>query len=305
MSKKAPLIPDLLRRYCDAVVVGDATEARQVVDEAVARGVPPRSVYLSILVESQRVVGTLWHQGKLSVALEHVASNITISEMGRIRGVLKRRPSLGKRAVVSCVQGDNHLIGARVIADFLYFDGWDVDFLGIDTPTEELKQFVKDRKSDLVGLSCSTTDLLTVLQDAAKGVKEVDPRIRVLAGGAAISQDRAAQLKGDGIDEVGFSVDDSCDKARQLVGLPLVATNLEQVLKEIGERLTFHRKARRFSQQQVAELSGLDRAYISAVEHGKHNLTLGALIKLADALEVGIEEVILGGASDNGPKSKA
>jgi cobalamin-dependent methionine synthase I len=225
--------------------------------------------------------------------------------MGRIRGVLKRRPSLGKRAVVSCVQGDNHLIGARVIADFLYFDGWDVDFLGIDTPTEDLKQFVKDRKSDLVGLSCSTTDLLTVLHDAAKGVKEVDPRIRVLAGGAAISQDRAAQLKGDGIDEVGFSVDDSCDKARQLVGLPLVATNLEQVLKEIGERLTFHRKARRFTQQQVAELSGLDRAYISAVEHGKHNLTLGALIKLADALEVGIEEVILGGASDNGPKSKA
>lgn len=119
--KKTPHIGDLLRRYCDAVVVGDATEARQVVDEAVARGVPPRTVYLSILVESQKVVGTLWHQGKLSVALEHVASNITIAEMGRLRAVLKRRPSLGKRAAVCCVEGDNHIIGARVIADFLFF----------------------------------------------------------------------------------------------------------------------------------------------------------------------------------------
>lgn len=305
MAKNAPLIPDLLRRYCDAVVVGDAAEARQIVDEAVARGVPPRSVYLSILVESQRVVGILWHQGKLSVALEHVASNITIAEMGRIRGVLKRRPSLGKRAVVSCVQGDNHLIGARVIADFLYFDGWDVDFLGIDTPTDELKDFVKERRCDLVGLSCSTSDLISVLRDAALSVKEVEPRVRVLAGGAALSPERALELKGSGVDEVGFSVDDACEKARQLVGLPLAATNLEQVLKEIGERLTFHRKARRYSQQQVAEASGLDRAYISAVEHGKHNLTLGALIKLADALEVGIEEVILGGSSGNGPQSKS
>jgi transcriptional regulator with XRE-family HTH domain len=51
------------------------------------------------------------------------------------------------------------------------------------------------------------------------------------------------------------------------------------------------------SQQQVAEASGLDRAYISAVEHGKHNLTMGALLKLADALEIGIEELVI----DNAP----
>lgn len=293
MSKNAPPVPDLLQRYCDAIVVGDAVEARQVVDEAVARGVPPRTVYVSILVESQRIVGTLWHQGKLSVALEHVASNITIGELGRIRSVVKRRPTLGKRVAVSCVQGDNHLIGARVIADFLFFDGWEVDFLGIDTPIDELARFVRDRRCDLVGLSCSTTDLLPVLEKAARAVKEVDPRVRVLAGGAAISRERATSLKGCGIDDVGFSVDDGCEKARQLVGLPLVATNLEQLLKEIGSRITFHRKSRRFSQQQVADASGLDRAYISAVEHGKHNLTLGALIKLADALEIGIEELIL------------
>lgn len=293
MSKKAPHITELLRRYCDAVVVGDATEARHVVDEAVARGVPPRTVYLSILVESQRVVGTLWHQGKLSVALEHVASHITIAEMGRIRSVLKRRPPLGKRVAVSCVQGDNHLVGARVIADFLYFDGWEVDFLGIDTPTEALVSFVKDRRCDLVGLSCTTIDLIPNLKVAAAAVKDAEPRVRVLAGGAAIEQSMVSELMEAGVDEIGFSVEDACDKARRLVGLPLAATNLDQLLKEIGHRLVFYRKSRRLSQQQVADMSGLDRAYISAVEHGKHNLTLGALLKLADALEVTMQELIL------------
>lgn len=293
MSKKAPHVSELLRRYSDAVVSGDATEARHVVDEAIARGVSPRTVYLSVLVESQKVVGMLWHQGKLSVALEHVASNITIAEMGRIRSVLKRRPSLGKRAAVSCVEGDNHIVGARVVADFLFFDGWEVDFLGIDTPTEDLASFVRERRCDLVGLSCSTIGVISNLKAAAKAVKTVDPRIRVLVGGAAIGRDVIPGLMEAGVDEIGFSVEDACEKARHLVGLPLAATNLEQLLKEIGNRLVFHRKARRLSQQQVADMSGLDRAYISAVEHGKHNLTLGALLKLADALEVSMEELIL------------
>lgn len=176
---------------------------------------------------------------------------------------------------------------------FFFFDGWEVDFLGIDTPTEALASFIKERRCDLVGLSCSTIEVIPNLKVAAAAVKEVDARVRVLAGGAAIGQAIVPALIEAGVDEIGFSVEDACEKARHLVGLPLAATNLEQLLKEIGNRLVFHRKSRRLSQQQVADLSGLDRAYISAVEHGKHNLTLGALLKLADALEVSMEELIL------------
>jgi transcriptional regulator with XRE-family HTH domain len=52
------------------------------------------------------------------------------------------------------------------------------------------------------------------------------------------------------------------------------------------------------SQQDVALGSGLERAYISAIEHGKHNITLGAVMKLSDALRVPFEELLVGGAED-------
>ena len=42
--------------------------------------------------------------------------------------------SLGARAVATPVEDDQRFIGARMVADFLAMDGWDVDFLGNGTP---------------------------------------------------------------------------------------------------------------------------------------------------------------------------
>ena len=63
------------------------------------------------------------------------------------------RTGLGVRAVVTPVEGDQHYLGARMIADFLAMDGWEVDFLGSGTPGKDLAEFVRQRKADLVALS--------------------------------------------------------------------------------------------------------------------------------------------------------
>jgi methanogenic corrinoid protein MtbC1/DNA-binding XRE family transcriptional regulator len=296
MADKNIHIADLQKRYLQAALSGDSSQAKVAIDEALARGIKPKQVYLAILVESQRQVGELWHLRQVSVAGEHLASNITIAEMSRLRELLKRRPSLQRRAVVSCVEGDTHLIGARIVADFLFADGWEVDFLGIDTPAESLSSFVMERKPDLVGLSCASTLTLEKLYKTARLLKVVSPEVKLLVGGQVFVSARPESLPKE-IDAIATTIDEACEKARSLVGIPSSATSLDQVLKEIGTRISVNRKARRMSQQQVAEASGLDRAYISAVEHGKHNLTMGALLKLADALEIGIEELVI----DNAP----
>jgi len=46
------------------------------------------------------------------------------------------------------------------------------------------------------------------------------------------------------------------------------------------------------NQGELAERAGVDRAYISLVENGKQNLTMSALVKLADALSVPVASII-------------
>ena len=46
------------------------------------------------------------------------------------------------------------------------------------------------------------------------------------------------------------------------------------------------------NQQELADASGLDRTYISLVEHGKRNLSIGAVLKIANALEVPLGDLL-------------
>lgn len=55
---------------------------------------------------------------------------------------------------------------------------------------------------------------------------------------------------------------------------------------EFGKRLRALRRERSLSQEQLAELSGLDRTYISSAEIGKRNVTLQTINILAEALGV-------------------
>ena len=83
-------------------------------------------------------------------------------------------------------------------------------------------------------------------------------------------------------------------EARKAVGVPGTANALFQTLGEIGGRIHHYRKSQKMSQEKLAAGSGLDRAYISSVENGKQNVTIGALLKLSDALGIDLSELIRG-----------
>ncbi|REG94310.1 helix-turn-helix domain-containing protein [Algoriphagus antarcticus] len=62
------------------------------------------------------------------------------------------------------------------------------------------------------------------------------------------------------------------------------------IKKEFGKRLNQLRKDRKMSQEKLAELSELNRPYISAIEQGKRNVSLEVISKLAQALDIEIKQ---------------
>lgn len=67
------------------------------------------------------------------------------------------------------------------------------------------------------------------------------------------------------------------------------------ILITFGSRVRELREAKGMSQEQLADVSGLDRTYISGIERGKRNVGLHNIEVLAKALGVTITE-LFGGA---------
>ena len=85
-----------------------------------------RTCTCEVLQPAMREVGHRWAMGQLNVAEEHYATAIAQSILDGLSRQLHRAPRDGRLAVVSGTPGEQHVLGARMVADFLEADGWEV-----------------------------------------------------------------------------------------------------------------------------------------------------------------------------------
>lgn len=286
---------------------GDAERAGAIVDHAWTSGWSVEQIYLHVLAPAQTGIGTRWRRRRLSVADEHLATEITLGQMERLRGHFVPRSAPDRHAIVACVEGEGHAIGARMLADFLLIDGWAVDYLGASTPLGDLVELVSRRRPHLVALSVTQTEHLPAVSAAASALRSLSPGPKILAGGAALrGQPRAsARLGTDGVAADALS---GMHEARRLIALaPAVGAPGEDYFQRLGRWVQELRSGKDWTQQQLAEAAGLDRTYISGLERGKQNPTLGALLRLTRALEVSLDRLVVPGdeAADGRARRRA
>jgi DNA-binding XRE family transcriptional regulator len=189
------------------------------------------------------------------------------------------------------VEGELHFIGARMVADFFLADGWDVDFLGPSTPGPDLVELVRRRSVDLVAISTTSEDCLPRLEWTVASLATLANPPKILLGGTAVenSPDLAVEV---GADAVAQNLQGAVLEGRRLIGIAKEPVSLNDHLQNLGRKVQEIRRDLGWNQQQLADSADLDRTYISAVEHGKQNLTLGAIVKLADGLGVELMQLL-------------
>lgn len=208
----------LVDRYLAAQLAGDRRAAlRIVLDEALVAGVSVPDVYLKIIQPAQYGIGHLWEQNRIGVAEEHLATAISQLVLAHLYPLLPRAPDNGKRALVACVAGELHDMGARITADFFEMAGFGVRFLGADVPTESLIAMAREERPDLLVLSTTMTFNLPGLREAVVRAREaVGDRLRLGAGGHALdwAPGLGEQL---GVEIAGQEIGDMVAAARRLL----------------------------------------------------------------------------------------
>ena len=284
-------IEQLKNKYLDAIVAGNHAQAHALMNEATINRVSISQLYVEVLAPAQIAVGEMWHAGLLNIAQEHLATSITTGVMETFRHEMKPREHLGVRAAIAVLEGEHHTIGARMFADLLIIDGWTVDVLTDPTPIPDLIDFIRVRGVDLLALSCTLSGTQTKAKQIIQKVREQGLSVKVLVGGLALENENTDSLMA-GIKYIAKDAVDGIKEARQMVGLAKEKIDFETHLAEIGVQIRAVRTELQMTQQELADQCGLDRTYISMVENGKQNLTLGALFKIAEALEIPLSSLI-------------
>lgn len=281
--------------YAKALTDGDTVASSRVIDELVTRRCSLGEIYSQVIAPSLVTVGDLWCSKDISVAQEHLATQIVLSHLDRLGSMLAWRDRrFSYRILIACVEGERHWLGARMFADLCSSHGWTVEFLGPDVPDGDLMDIVKKRAPHMVALSAT---MAPGLEHARHLVGELSALLsppRIILGGHAITNRPSARAVAGAV--VARNVIDGLEMSLEFLRANRPKAVLREYLLALGRRVRALRLRKAWTQEQLAEAARVTRVCIVAVEGGKQNVSMDIVIRLANALGVLPEGIM---ADDN------
>lgn len=139
-------------------------------------------------------IGEHWSTNKISIATEHVASNIaqTLVKiiMDRVSG------SANKKKILICVPlGEEHHLGCDVLETYLSIKGFKIYNMGTSLPTESIMSFIEYNRPDIIFISITLQDNISAGQRLVKKIKE-EYKIPILIGGYAMQSEKMPKFDG-------------------------------------------------------------------------------------------------------------
>ena len=272
-----------------ALVHGHYKQANIISRTIINQQWSPAVIYLDLIRTTLNHIGNLWHEGKILISEEHRATQFCLLLMDRVRNNFRLPQPNGLKISITAIEDDKHVMGTYMAADFFRWDGWNVELLGSSIPNNDLIMYIKSSKPDFVLLSSTYPKSTEKLIDAVNSIRTLDKSINILVGGPG-----AHKLKGNNDLIDGFAEDplQATYLANSLVESNPSMVPLESVLISLGNKIQTVRKNRNISQHVLSEKAGLARTFISAVEQGKQNVSLGSLKSIADSLDVSLSSML-------------
>lgn len=183
-SETATTPQALVRLIFQATQRSDASAVNRLLDHAFAGDIADACTHIvtPLLVE----VGEAWHQGRMSIAQEHL---VTAAVRARLeRKLAEARAAVHGRAVLACAPGERHELGLLMLAVMLRADGWDVAYLGPDMPVGESFRLAVDSGARILCFSIGTAAAAQSFAAEIAAIEQRPADLVLLLGGRAASQ---------------------------------------------------------------------------------------------------------------------
>src|ERR1022692_3496066 len=196
-------MPDLKQLY-DAVVGGDAKATGALTQQALTEGIDPLELVNGYMVPAMSEVGRRFECNEYFVPELLILARAMKAALELIRPLLTARGDKpAGRVAIGTVKGDLHDIGKNLVASLLEGGGFEIIDLGVNVAPEKFIAAVKEKQANIIAMSALLTTTMPAMKTTIDALKQagVRDKVKVLIGGAPITQKYAEEIGADGYSE--------------------------------------------------------------------------------------------------------
>lgn len=192
---------ELIQAIFDGVMEGDQKSVETNVIDALESGLAPALILNDGMIAAMSEVGRLFEVG------EYFVPEMLIAARAMQTGLVILKPKLMEAdvepigtVVIGTVRGDLHDIGKNLVAMMLEGAGFEIRDLGTDVAPETFVATIQSEKTDIVAISALLTTTMPRMKATIEALEETGIRnqVKVMIGGAPVTEEYALQIKADG-----------------------------------------------------------------------------------------------------------
>jgi 5-methyltetrahydrofolate--homocysteine methyltransferase len=208
---------EILSKLSSAIIEGDLDSMKGLTDQALGEGYSAKEVLDKGLMPGMDHVGVEFRAGNMFVPEVLRSARAMQSSMDTLKPLLAESgEDRTGRVLLGTVKGDLHDIGKNLVGMMCEGAGFEIRDLGKDVEPEQFVEAVKEYEPDVVGMSALLTTTMRAMESTIKALEEAGVRdqIKIMVGGAPVTQDFADQIGADGYASNAAS---AADMARKFV----------------------------------------------------------------------------------------
>ncbi len=193
---------EILDNLAEAVVEFEEDQAREWAQIALDEGMDAFEAIMQGLAAGMETVGDLYDQQEYFVPELLMSADALYAGLDILKPHIKadEMKEMGQ-VVIGTVQGDVHDIGKNIIKLMFEVGGFEVHDLGRDVPLESFVEEQLKTDAEIVAMSAMMTTTMTGMKKVIEMIKEKNPDVAIMLGGAPVTKDVADLFGADGYAE--------------------------------------------------------------------------------------------------------
>ena len=193
---------ELLEILKDGVINYKEEEVKEASQTALDDGHTAIEMIMDGLAAGMEVVGDLYEKQEYFVPEVLMCADALYAGLEILRPhVPKQEGGAVAQVVIGSIQGDVHDIGKNLVKMMFDVAGWEVYDLGRDVPLEKFVEEQMRTDAEVVAMSAMMTTTMLGMKKVIKMIKDKNPNVAIMLGGAPVTKDVANLFGADGYAE--------------------------------------------------------------------------------------------------------
>ncbi len=194
-----PTKEELLQEIHDAALNFQEEKSVELCQKALDAGIDAYSIIMQGLAAAMKTAGDLYEKSEYFVPELLLCSDAMYAGLEILRPHVKvNEHAVQGKIIMGVVEGDIHDIGKTLVKAMFEAAGWEIHDLGKDVKIETFVEEQKSKNADVIALSALMTTSMMVIPEVVKALREIDPNVIVLVGGAPLNAEIAGRYGADG-----------------------------------------------------------------------------------------------------------